>query len=379
MPLTVGGDSRTRALRWKAFGFAGKHAAGKVWCLVWYELRGVEDSLRQDNAASMKLCKSLAKAEPLLRAYMQMFGTSFERSIMPSRKAWPKGELMHECARQEYQLSTLGLLPYLYYWCECRHRITQRDFARSSAECFLNSLLDDSIFAKVNASKIIGATLALCDAASVTLANACVHVAELVEFEASLMGPAGTTVWQVIGFLANRANHCGACARWLRDSCRIVARSLDHGLAEVGRDNPLKHAAMYVTTCKRKRRVDEDYVAAVAARVQAGKAGNSGIVCRALGDVASTTSSAWDAKAVLQYAAQGHLAFAGVEECSLTYDGARLGKLAEETVMFCLERVDTGDAMWLPPHVLQLTHARRVVHAPLQKPQYNPWSVHVRG
>ena len=125
--------------------------------------------------------------------------------------------------------------------------------------------------------------------------------------------------------------------------------SAAQGILRVSDDDALKLATLRQTATGRKRRVDEDYVSALQASVSEGRAGNSGILARAYGDVTAGVANSWDAKFLRGYVAQGHLTFANAEVCALTYDAARLGQPPEETVLFCLERVDTRETMWLPP------------------------------
>lgn len=107
-----------------------------------------------------------------------------------------------------------------------------------------------------------------------------------------------------------------------------------------------------------KRRVDEDYVTAVHAGVGKGKVGNSSIMARALGDVGASAANGWGERFLRSYAAEGHLTFMDAEFVGLTYDAARLGQPPEETVMWCLEKLSSSEAMWLPLQV-----APRSAHA----------------
>ena len=119
-----------------------------------------------------------------------------------------------------------------------------------------------------------------------------------------------------------------------------------------------------MTSCTRKRRIDEDYALAVVARAQTGNSRGRGVLHRARGSVASTTYSWWGAEAALQYATPGHLVFAGVDEFSFTHAGARLGALVEATMMVCLERVAAGVARVWPSQAPPHAHARRVARVP---------------
>ena len=100
----------------------------------------------------------------------------------------------------------------------------------------------------------------------------------------------------------------------------------------------------------KRRRLDEDYVLALQTRT-ASMSITSGVVARALGEMAQYSASMSDERGLRHYLAESQLRLGEGEQFGCTYDAARLGQPAEETICFMLEDLDRDIAAWLPPQV----------------------------
>ena len=351
-------DSRAagvREVKLKAYGFASLYADGECGDPVWLELVDIMHALvSREVAAKMRLHKAVGKLKDKFSIVAESLGSSFDDCVLRSRQAWPPDQEFHPCVRQEWQISSTGVWSFLLYWFHHRHVEAERAQAKSFAVAYMDTLLSEVALAMLSIGKATSATIALCPCVPSRVPGVCCHVADLLELETGLGGSVGCVVWSALDFMYLREKVCLSISSWLGSCLHLLASSINEGLEDSDKTDALKHASLRQTSKGKKRRIDEDYVAAVQAGVSAGRAGNSSILVRALGDVGSSVASEWDEKHLRTYAAQGHLSFRGCEVVGLTYDAARLGQPPEETIMFCLERVDTRETMWLPPQVFSL-------------------------
>lgn len=343
-------DDSDCIVRVKAYGFNSVGDAPQGACRVWLELQGLLHSLvPKETAQNMKLSKTLKKLAAKLGYVMEFFGESFADCILPSMRAWPSDEVMSPFCRQEYQISVVGYLALLVGWNTCRHSVQERDMARICFIAFARKVCGPEVFSEVSASRMTEVVLSACPHGSHFTQGVCIHVDELLAKEQTLTGDIGESLWNLVSFLYARANVCGALARWLPIVASALAASAHRGIETQGVDDPLKKATFATTSKGRKRRLDEDYIDALGSAVSSGRATSTSAVARVMGDISSSAANKHDEQFLRAYNAQGHLTFWGAEAVGLTYDAGRLGQPPEETVLFCIERVDRGEAMWLPP------------------------------
>lgn len=336
----------------KTFGFETLCRQEKLNCPVWFELQGVLFVLvPPQTARNMKVSKVIAKLKEKFARFAEMFGSSFEDAILPSRRAWPNDERMHPCARQEFQTSTVGLFALFFYWHQTRHSLSERAQAKELCIRLFRKFFDGATLGIVGAARIPPSILESCPARSDFTEGVCIHVDELLDREKAMQDDIGYCMWELLEFLQLRAPVCSTLASWLEFVLTRAADEVNRRIPTHSSGDALKNAALHETGRGRKRRVDEDYIAALGAASSEGRGGNSSCIARALGDIDCSVANKHDEKFLREYNSAGHLLFEGVQECGLTYDASRLGQPPEETVMFCLERLDRGVAMWLPPQV----------------------------
>lgn len=254
----------------------------------------------------------------------------------------------------------VGMLAWLQAWWMVRHSLKERNQAKEVTIAFLNKFCSDRIVRAVAASQIPAALKNACPLPAVSVDGCCLHVELLLEKERGLAQEEepGKCLWELLQFLVMHAMDCPACAGWLRRVPEIITSDFQQKLSQSGSADALKEACFHQTKSGRKRRLDEDYIAALGASAVAGRAGSSMCMARALGDIHPSSASRHNEKFLREYNSSGHLVFANAEACGMTYDAARLGQPPEETVMFMLERLDTNHAMWLPPQAF-MGHVQR--------------------
>lgn len=342
-----GQDGHT-SCKWKFFGFQTMRHNGTCPFSYLFELFPVWSALVFENiAVKLHLSRAVPQMKRTLVIVCEALGSTFEDCFIPSRQSWPKDEVQTAYVRQEWQVSFQGILALVFSW-ETRHIVADRLRARDALEGFLEKVLGHNVVVGVGAADIPANVRAICPCV-VPGDDSCRHVKALSAYEATLEGVLSKSLLQLMRFLYAQRHYCPTLVTWLAQVTEKVTHHVHNYCENLPNAEPMKDAIMSVNARGNKRRVDEDYKATMRAKVMAGKAGNPMIMARALGDVSATAASQWYEHFLCEYAPQGHITFTMAEECGLVFDGARLGHPAEERIVWQLERLDTGEAMWLPP------------------------------
>lgn len=220
-------SSRLREARLKAFGFDTYQSAGKCAEPVWCELQDLLHGLvPEDVAGKMVLHKTMSKLKPKVSIVAEQIGGSWEDCFLRSRRAWPATEELHPCVRQEWQASLVGVIALFLTWAHHRHDMADRKQAAAFATGFFDKVLDDRVFASIGGGQVPNAVLSECGLQSHRVAGACCHFADLLEFEMTIGGTVGQSVWALLSYLYAR-----------QAACRTIAARLDHrpGLGEAVR------------------------------------------------------------------------------------------------------------------------------------------------
>ena len=261
----------------KAYGFEALHADGDCGEVVDFQLKDLLHSLLPAAVSEkMVVHRIVSKMKARISGVCEQMDSAWDDCVIPSRRAWPPSTPMHACARQEFQVSSTGLVAWLIAWLFTRHDNLDKEQGESLAIALFERLLNENVFQQISASKLPAGAMARCHVPSPRLPGVCCHVADLLDFEESLEHSAGRSTWELIKYLFTRAPSCSTLAVWLATVVSHVAAQLGASMGEVGKSDALKNAVLLKTWTGRKRRVDEDYVAALQHGVSEGRAGTYG-------------------------------------------------------------------------------------------------------
>lgn len=192
---------------------------------------------------------------------------------------------------------------------------------------------------------------ALC-AASDPMAKSCAHVrvAEVNTDRAGHSNPVQNVV-VAVSFLWKVGVNCGACRARAKRALGELSATIDACKESWGgTDDPLRMISHPMSKSNKQQRYGEDYRAAVAQRaVQEHLVGSVASFARAQPDLCEKTAERWNGKFLGWYQASVWSNFEGVECISLSMDGTRLGKLAQEVFMYAAYSLEKEKGAWLAP------------------------------
>jgi hypothetical protein len=139
------------------------------------------------------------------------------------------------------------------------------------------------------------------------IAEHCPHVVGMAAFEQTLGGSVGEILFAVIGHLHCHRQDCETLQLWLGSVVAKLAKHFDERLEPNSTPAALQASQFYTTKEGSKRRLDEHYTAALQSGVAGGRAGNSSMLARALGDMSSISANESDETHLQNYASAGQL------------------------------------------------------------------------
>ena len=268
---------------------------------------------------------------------------------LPSRKAARAraDAPIDERTKDEWQIAGHALVSLLVWWASRRKRIADRQTGERVLLSWLIAFWpqDCQILADTHFDDTHRCCAQPIDNGACSHVNACCRFLRSIP---SVLSPqARMAQWLVC--LRKTSDTCVVVFALLRTLIDMLAVAISQHTATLPEDPRLLEHLVHLQGPRKKRRIDEDYRAAVIDKVNSCLAPSEASVVRCDGAVAPEVATAWRKTYVAQWIAAGHLTYAESNTLSLAMDGARFGQPSEETLSVACYCPTKNVATWLPP------------------------------
>jgi len=337
-------DGQHVDINWKAYEY--QDAA------VYWEARMVFGCYNNGTRKDMELHKWIKKLEPSLNGLLAAWGVVYNHAVKPSFKAAAyrsEEEVLDPHVRNEWTMSTIGVLALLVLWSTTSHSRAKRVRASAMLSAWMSRLLEPSLCTTSAFLRHVRSHASSCQQGLVT-EGVCTH---LVDCCKGCVGADQRQVWNSAADIAaswyGLGAHCKAASACLSAVAQVWSGSMDQRLGTLGLASDVtKETPMQGP--KRKLRVDEDLRHHYSQGSVRSKRVHSGAqLAKATADVAVETARRWDDQTLLQYRAAAWATFEEGNIVSIASDGSRIGDPAEETIVFIAWDAKSDRAVFLPP------------------------------
>lgn len=282
-------------------------------------------------------------------------GLSYEDELLPSRRAFSAKACqtndIPETIREEYQLSTAGLLAILV-WLATRGR-RKASVARDLLLGLFGALIDEGSLLRLGLHVVADEVVQLCH--SHQGGQVCDHIVGALGVAMSKDDGCDQVLLAVLSSMSTSSEHCLAVAHCFKEAILRTAALLDPADDSAATSDPLATPAVVMHASARKRRIDEDFRRAVCNNILCQKRARTvGAFARATQVVSEKTAFAWVGPFLGEYRCAGLLSFSGCRVFSLAFDGSRLGSPKEETLAIACVDAQGHYGIWLPCQVESL-------------------------
>ena len=213
----------------QATGMAEGGTCVQLNCKAWvYEDRvfwQLQDffSVMFENLKNAKLCEYLRKHHDQITEVFTAFSISVAGELLPSRQVLVANNQLHyasEYTREEYLISSRGLLCLLLWWRTQRWQLQDRRCATAMLHAFLTSATNHQIAAPNNVVAVVGMHTTQCDESSID--GKCIHIRE--SFDMYRNRPGDTPCHNLVELMVALMWQHGTC-----NSCRAgLAQLLEY-------------------------------------------------------------------------------------------------------------------------------------------------------
>lgn len=286
-----------------------------------------------------------------LNEYVKPAGLSGQQCIVPNlASAQSRGRSPEPCARQEFQLTTGGLLCLaIGFW--CRKRLVAREMAGAVLRSLILTLAENSdgdispeTFSGF-AIHLIPSSAQHCPLREDCLSELCLHAGEFLKVGADCEN-AAESYFQMLRFAYNKNFDCPAMAAVVELQVKILGRFLMDAVAQKGSGDSLSFCLgdlMLENRRQKRRRVDEDLQAALLhTAIQTKRAKTVGGLARSTGVLGPSTVETWVPKHMGVYRSPLAMEFQSSSAVAVCFDAARFGQPKEDIVSFVLSNLDIG-------------------------------------
>lgn len=256
--------------------------------------------------------------------------------------------------RQEFMLSTAGVLCVLLGWALSRHTTSDRARARDILIGIAERLARPALDSLVWFHALVDEAHALCSA-SAGADGRCQHIAQLQSvFDALVQDPVAQTLARTMCEIDRRI----VADRLLCDATRSLRAALlskvsgffDQAVATLERSDPLDEKTPKLGCMNKRPRIDEDLKRVVATScVQEGRVASGAAWARATKRVSASSTRSWEHTAMRTYMVAGsRLMKDGVTVLSLVEDASRIGDPAEDTMVYLAWSGKHNTGLYLP-------------------------------
>lgn len=348
---------RTEAkLLWKVWAHDGEPPAGGRQQWMGWEMRRLLEHVgeRFDGGVGRWTRHYQDKVE----AWMSIGGLELAEHFVPSFKSLrAKGEAAPNFAKEEFQLTSEGVIAVLMGLGRSRRMSTSKDMAVWVLSNLIGTVCpedDDSVLRGLDIHFVSAHDRALCDIAAGDLDDdCCVH---LRGFLAKASGDEAylKVFMQLLDMLWQGAVLCPTMAAMLSTVLPKLAAVLEAHIGDSGAEDPMlfEKELMMETTSAKRRRIDQDLKTAMMHdAMKNNRARTPGALGRAVIGLTDKTVVSWLPEHMGRYAAALKECFSDIHDVAICYDASRAGCPKNDVLAFAVCNVQTNMAGWLAPQV----------------------------
>lgn len=332
-----------------------KHECEEFHGVAWELRRVIENLLAKEQALS----KRTRQDSDRWARYLDAASLKLATELIDSKKAATmkkRGVELPDYVKEEYQLTTKGLLALLVGLSQDSREKTRRDAAVVFFSGFLRRMLVavEAVLSGVEA--YLRAVMCAHDACPFRAdgASSCNCVLPICDTCGGTEGTPESIIVVVCGMLFKQQETCVDSAKWYATLVENLAKIIDDE-AEGADEDPLKFGEVVIRTASGKaRRVDADYKRAVL-NAAAGRmmAKTPQAMLRARGEFADSTADGWVIESLGRLRVAQLLSFKDAQAVGLAFDAGRFGQPKEDVLLVAACLPEKGLGAWLAPQVSQ--------------------------
>ena len=342
-----------------ASGFAasGQSLACRLKALVYddgavfFELRGPIDSFMSSRNDLVKLVRWFKQHAEPFATMLGTMGTTLECEVRPSMQAalaWGGQRANDEYVRQEWTVTTTGLVVLFVMWATTRHARGDQERAMAMLAQVFSIILQQEDLPSITRSTLEITTRdtgAQCNRWYGGDMDSCRHIS--VAKNALAAGGPRSFVLGLIQ-LARDADTCEAARQVVADVLNSIVEALDQRL----RQCPFPSDAHTALACRgglsKRRRVDEDIKVQGSGMLIRRQTTSVAQFLQNSGHVSGKTSAMWEGEFLKTYAATMKLGLDVSGVCNVTEDAARAGRPAEDCIAYMYWEASSNRSAYLP-------------------------------
>lgn len=356
------------------FEASGVTASGALVKLLWKAWRphDMHDQVRLELKRVLPPCgypevSPNTKAHLIVKDQLPKWRQVWLRLHFIERDMWGRSRHSSECearhrgeggggqCEQEYWLSVSGLLSCLIFWASSRKSLQDRQRCKLVLRLFLEGCCAADCVLSMAVRDIDGDIMASCDK-RFGGGFACPCIERALAVDQPGLGAHDDAIVAMPKLFAE--THCDAVALHWHNIISSLSCMISEDFESWGRCNLQCCPQLALAGPSGKRRSVDPHVRALAAGdVLEGQAADGGIGVAGCG-YSDDSIRKWATLHCCEVQAQGHLSLATTQAFSASFDGARIGKAAQELLITILGDPLRGRWVTLPPAVLSV----RVVH-----------------
>jgi hypothetical protein len=356
--MAEGPGYEVRFLETSAGTASGRHLqlTWKAWLYddgpVYWEFRRLLYQLLPKQKAPILVSKWLQRYGPQLASVFQSVGLDMDSEVTSSRRATAAhADTSQRFVRQEFSISTLGVIAFLLFFAMSRHTKVDREggFAALAAVLRSSATVHQLHPDTWETSMGLGLAAGRCQAKAQPNRRHCTHLERALDLCKPGVGqdPWGALCAGMVWMMSSSAL-CEACRLSLTSLIGHLAADINLRLPGLFVEKDVLHIPLMRGPARRLR-VDEDFKHACSVALVQGKRTHSGAqVARVTGMVASSSARQWECEHLRAYQAAGWKTFRSSTVVCLAEDATRLGQPPQETVVYIAWSGSADRAMYLP-------------------------------
>ena len=339
----------------------------KAWVypdgLVYWELRRIIRACRPDQKTAYETCREVSNNRTHWAAEFIAMGLDVSETLKASANSvkctGEDDELLDPYVREEYSISTGGFFGLLQLWSQKRHSLAERQHAKDVLAALLKVTCYPplGVWMRLRANIADSQHLCVPEPAADGTPRTCEHTVEVDAAIASSDTNQWPIIVEILGLARGKVPVCQRMRvalemfwQYLVAKCNGAIHRDEH-LCGMSSD-PLVQDRF--ANGPKRQRVDEDYKRTVVVNaVSAGRAKCASQLIRAHGPGVDTTCGArWEEDDCLKLMAAAMLDFKTITHLHVCEDGSRIGKPAQETIVYLAWSAFSQKATYPPPQVV---------------------------
>jgi hypothetical protein len=285
----------------------------------------------------------------------------FDDVIKPSMKSWSyhnrDGDLLDPHVREEWSISSAGVLFWLLDWSRTRRDREDKKRCRELLRTFLAKTIDLNVVKRDTIVNIFGACAQLCPEYDAVAETMCSHYVRI--WEPILANAAPAWDWVVItNLLADLlGSDCPTAKAVGGVAVKEIAKYIDHRLPNLDLPKDVRKMEQ-MFALKKRRRIDEDFKKDLMSEgISHKKFHSASQFIHAATDMSTRLGRAFEDRFTVQNCLAGREALQCTGVVAMCEDASKNGMPKEETWLFYLWDARAKMATYMPPIVARAIRA----------------------